>query len=255
MSELSLSNPWIVCRKSRPRATVRLFCLPYAGGSAAIFRNWSRSLPGFIEVCPIQLPGRGERFGEQPFTSMNLLVDAIEPAIVSWLDKPFAFFGHSMGARIAYELSHKLRSGRRLEPKHLFVSARSAPQLAIDTPLTFNLPERDFLDGIRRLNGTPRELLANPELMEMMLPLLRADFELIETVPYLERPHLTCPVTALGGTADQDVLPAHLEAWGELSSGKFRMRMFPGDHFFLGTHESEVVQVIAEQLAAQEAIA
>jgi medium-chain acyl-[acyl-carrier-protein] hydrolase len=242
------NNPWFAYAKPRPTAQLRLFCLPFAGGSAAIFRNWADLLPGFVEVCPIQFPGRGTRLHEQPFTSLQALVDAIESSISANLDKPFAFFGHSMGATISFELIHKLRSERALEPAHFFVSGRLAPQIPEPGPITFNLPRLEFIQELRRLEGTPREILDNQELLELLLPLLRADFELIQTYEYVARPRLKCPITALGGIADRDVSHEQLEAWREQSSGPFRICLFPGNHFFLQMEERLVLQTIVEQL-------
>lgn len=242
------NSPWFAYANPRPTAQLRLFCLPFAGGSAVIFRNWANALPGFVEVCPIQLPGRGARLREQPFTSMQSLIDAIEPSISANLDKPFAFFGHSMGATISFELIHKLRSERGLEPAHFFVSGRHAPQIPEPDPITFNLPRVEFIQEIRRLEGTPQEILENPELLELLLPVLRADFELIQTYEYVDRPRLKCPITVLGGIADKDVSREHLEAWREQSSGPFRICLFSGNHFFLQTEEKLVLQTITEQL-------
>lgn len=244
------NNPWFAYAKPRPAAQLRLFCLPFAGGSAATFRNWANMLPGFVEVCPIQLPGRGARLLEQPFTSMQSLVDAIEPLISANLDKPFAFFGHSMGATISFELIHKLRFERGLEPVHFFVSGRQAPQIPERDPITFNLPRLEFIQELRRLEGTPPEILDNQELLELLLPVLRADFELIQTYEYVAKPRLKCPITVLGGIADKDVSREQLEAWREQSSGPFRMRLFPGNHFFLQTEEKSVLQTIVEQLSS-----
>ena len=214
-----------------------------------IFRNWANVLPDFVEVCPIQLPGRGARLLEPPFTSMQSLIDAMEPSISANLDKPFAFFGHSMGATISFELIHKLRSERGVEPAHFFVSGRQAPQMPEQDPITFNLPKPEFIQELRRLEGTPQEILDNQELLELVLPVLRADFEVIQTYEYVARPCLKCPMTALGGIADKDVSREQLEAWREQSSGPFRMRMFPGNHFFLQMEEKSVLQTIVEQLS------
>ena len=185
---------------------------------------------------------------EAPFISMQSLVDAIEPSISANLDKPFAFFGHSMGATISFELIHKLRSERGLEPAHFFASGRQAPQIPETDPITFNLPRVEFIQELHRLEGTPHEILDHPELLELILPVLRADFELIQTYEYVARPRLKCPITALGGIADKDVGREQLDAWREQSSGPFRIRLFPGNHFFLQPEEKPVLRTIAEQL-------
>lgn len=242
------SSPWIAHVKPRPTAKVRLFCFPYAGGSALVFRKWTDSLPGFIEVFPVEIPGRGGRMREQPFTSMMPLVDALAVAIGNHLEKPFALFGHSMGATVSFELAHRLHSMLGVQPVHLFFSGRRAPQVPRREPPTFNLSRDQFVETLRDLEGTPEEVLANQELLEMILPTLRADFELIQTHTYVARPRLACPVTVLGGMDDREVTREDLEAWREHASGQFRLHSFPGNHFFLHQSEALVLQTIARAL-------
>ncbi len=213
-----------------------------------IFRKWAQFLPPFIEVIPIEIPGRGGRMREQPFTSMAPLVEALEAAISGHLEKPFAFFGHSMGATISFELTHRLRS-RAVQPVQLFFSGRMAPQIVDQDPPTFNLPHDHFVEELRRLEGTPEDVLANRELLELLIPILRADFELIQTYRYVPRPPLACPVTVLGGIGDKDIPRADLEAWREHAGDRFSLHMFPGNHFFLHQCETQVLQTIAKALA------
>lgn len=242
-------RPWFPYLKPRPGASLRLFCLPYAGGNALIFRKWADLLPPFIEVFAVEIPGRGTRMQQQPFTSLRALVDAVEPAIGNYLDKPFAFFGHSMGAAISFELTHKLRSTHGVQPAHLIFSGRRAPQVPDRERPAFNLPHDEFIEELRRLQGTPTEVLANPELLEVVAPVLRADFELIETYRYAPQPRLACPITVLGGITDADIIRADLEAWREHASGLFSLHMFPGNHFFLHSHQTMVLQTIARALS------
>lgn len=242
-------RPWFPYIKPRAGASLRLFCLPYAGGSALIFRKWADLLPPFIEVFAIEIPGRGTRMLQQPFTSLRALVDAIEPVLGNYLDKPFAFFGHSMGATISFELTHKLRLTRGVQPVHLIFSGRRAPQVPDREPHAFNLPHDEFIEELRRLQGTPTEILENPELLELIAPALRADFELIETYSYAPQPRLACPITVLGGITDTDITRADLEAWRDHASGRFSLHMFPGNHFFLHSHQTIVLQTIARALS------
>lgn len=246
-------KPWFPYVKPRPAARVRLFCLPYAGGSAAIFRKWPDLLPPFIEVFPIEIPGRGSRLREKPFTSVKALVDAVEGAICSYLEKPFALFGHSMGALISFELTHKLFAAQAVQPVQLFCSGRRAPEIVHHGPPTFNLPHHEFVEELRRLEGTPAEVLAHPELLEMLEPTLRADFEIVDTYRYAPRPALACPITVFGGIADIETTREHLEAWRKYTSGPFSLHMFPGNHFFLQPQERLVLQIIAKVLAHWEA--
>src|SRR5437763_15337105 len=170
-------TPWLVSRKPNPRARVRLFCFPYAGGGDSVFRAWQKGLSEAIEVCPVQLPGRGARISEPPFTELSPLVRAAAQALAPHLDKPFAFFGHSMGALICFELARHLRKDGGPQPVHLFVSGRCGPQTPRE-PFAGDLPDSEFQEMLRRYNGTPEEVLENRELMELLLPAVRADFAL-----------------------------------------------------------------------------
>jgi medium-chain acyl-[acyl-carrier-protein] hydrolase len=196
----------------------------------------------------VQLPGRGRLLKERPATRYDELLPALSSALAPHLDRPFAFFGHSMGATIAFELARRLRRERGLLPAHLFASGSPAPQLPDRHPRTFDLPEPEFIEELRQLNGTPREVLEHPELMELMLPVLRADFELVQTYRYTDAPPLECPVTALGGEQDSLVPREDLEAWRALTSADFDLRMVPGDHFFLQTSQQAVLRVVSEVL-------
>jgi len=198
-------------------------------------------LPAEIEVCAAQLPGRGSAIKETPFTDLSEMVSVIAEAIVPYLDLPLAFFGHSMGAMITFELARKLRETQNMQPAHLFISGRRAPQISKDDPITYNLPEPQLIKELQRLNGTPAEVLEHPELMQLMLPLLRADFSVVETYRYRPGAPLDCPVTVFGGLQDAEVSRPHLEAWGELTNAAFSLRMLPGDHFFLNTPSAQAL--------------
>ncbi len=224
---------WISFRKPGPKTRLRLFCFPYAGAGALIFRTWSDGLPGDVEVCPVQLPGRGTRLMERPFTQLSPLIEALAEALVPLLDRPFAFFGHSLGALVSFELARQVRRQYGMHPVRLFVSAGRAPQIPRRGPRIHTLPDREFLIELGRLNGTPSELLGHEELMEIMLPVLRADFALYETYFYSSEPPLNCPISAFGGLQDQRVSDSDLEAWRAQTGVSFSLRMFPGDHFFL----------------------
>jgi len=237
---------WISFRKLDPNTQLRLFCFPYAGAGALIFRKWSDGLPADIEVCPIQLPGRGTRLTEPPFTMLSCLVEALARVLDPLLDKPFAFFGHSLGALIAFELARQIRRHHGVHPVRLFASAGRAPQIPHRTPPIHNLADKEFLAELRRLNGTPRELLDHEELMEVMLPILRADFALYETYLYSNEPPLNCPISAFGGVQDRRVSASDLEAWRSQTSASFSLRMFPGDHFFL--KEPLVLEALSQEL-------
>jgi len=241
-------DSWIACRKPSPRARLRLFCFPYAGGGALIFRTWQDSLPAEVEVCPVQLPGRGTRLMEPPFTRLSPLIQALAQALFPLLDKPFAFFGHSLGALVSFELARQLRRQYDVHPVRLFVSAGYAPQLPhLRSPL-HTLPEGDFLTELRRLNGIPRAVLEHEELMQMALPILRADFAVYETSAYSTELPLNCPISTFGGLRDRTVSQSDLDAWREQTSGSFSLQMFPGDHFFLNTTQPLLLRVLSQEL-------
>jgi medium-chain acyl-[acyl-carrier-protein] hydrolase len=249
MSKSAIEHSWLALPKPYPNADLRLFCFPYAGGSALIYRDWWKGLTSHIEVCAVQLPGRGMRLGEPPFTRVEPLVDALMPVIMAHADKPFAFFGHSMGALISFELARALRREHGVEPFHLFISGRQAPSVT-DNEKTYDLPEQEFIEEVRRLNGTPKEILENAELMHLMLPLLRADFQLCETYTHAPGPPLDCPLTVFGGMQDC-VTPEELDQWRAYTNGPFALRRLPGDHFFLHTSQPLMLKVLAQKLLQQ----
>ena len=248
MPGVPLVSNWFVCQKSGSQASLRLFCFPYAGGSASIFRGWAESLPATVEVCAVQLPGRGSRLLEPAITRMPELVKAIASAILPYLDKPFAFFGHSLGTAVCLELARYLRRKSKVEPVHLFVSGGRAPQAQAPEVPTYNLPEAEFLKELRRLDGTPAEILEHPELMRLLLPVLRADFELIQTYLYKQGKPLACPITAFGGTLDKEVGLRRLQGWQAQTSAHFSLNMIPGDHFFINTSQRMLLLTLAKEL-------
>ncbi|RJO70060.1 thioesterase [Nocardia panacis] len=228
---------------SRPgRATVRLYCLAHAGGDARAFAPWSVLLPDHIEVCPIQLPGRGERLPHPPVDTLEAALDQIHAAISTTL--PFALFGHSLGAVLAYEAAH------RRTPAHLFISGHRAPHLPLREQSIHHLPDREFIARLAELNGTPQVLLENPNFLRMLLPTMRADFKISETYRHRPRPPLPCPLTVLGATEDPDVHRSELEAWTQHTSANCRITEFPGDHFYLFDHPEPPLTLISEALAA-----
>jgi medium-chain acyl-[acyl-carrier-protein] hydrolase len=248
MTTAAAFDSWSACRKPRPQARFRLFCFPYAGGGALIFRTWSDGLSADVEVCPIQLPGRGTRLMEPLFTQLSPLIQALAQALLPLLDKPFAFFGHSLGALVSFELARQLRRQYGVQPVRLFVSAGRAPQLPHRGLPVHTLPEGDFLAELRRLNGTPRAVLEHEELMQIALPVLRADFAVYETYVYSTELPLNYPISAFGGLRDRTMSQSDLEAWREQTSVSFSLQMFPGDHFFLNTTQPLLLRVLSQEL-------
>jgi medium-chain acyl-[acyl-carrier-protein] hydrolase len=242
-------NPWLMRLNPNPQARLRLFCLPYSGAGASIFTHWAKVLSPAIEVCAVQLPGRESRLAEPPFTSLEALVAALAPVLQPYCDRPFAFFGHSMGALISFDLARLLRREYGLLPVLLGVSGHRAAQLPDRHPPAHVLPDPELIAELRRLNGTPREVLDHLELLQLILPILRADFAVCETYAYTDDRPLECPIAAFGGLQDNDVGREEIEAWCEQTSSAFSLRMLPGDHFFLNTARPLLLQVLARELA------
>lgn len=172
-------------------------------------------LSPLVEVYSVELPGRGRRMSEPPLMRLAEVARAVAPEIQPYLTKPFSFFGHSMGASISFELTHYLHRRNCPLPECLFVSGRTAPQLRDTYPVTYDLPDREFIDELRQLNGMPKELLENPELMQLMLPVLRADFSVCQTYEYTPKEPLNCPIMAFGGLQDAYSSRQQIEGWGQ----------------------------------------
>lgn len=241
-------NAWVVRPKLVASARVRLFCFPYAGGGPLIFRAWPEHLPATIEVCSIQLPGRENRLKEPPYTSLEPLVQALAHALQPYLDKPFAFFGHSLGALISFELARALLQQRQCSPVHLFVSGHSAPQTPNTDPPVHQLPQAEFLQKLKSLNGTPAAVLQNPELMELFYPVLRADFAMSERYVYRPGPALDCGLSVFGGLRDSPLSRRDLEMWREQTRGAFSVRLLPGDHFFIHSACASLLRAVVQDL-------
>lgn len=227
---------------------MRLFCFPYAGGNSSIFKAWSKLLFDAVDICPINLPGRGIRFHEKPFERLTPLVHELASAMATQLDLPFAFFGHSLGGLIAFELAQTLRARGLDSPLCLFVSGCRAPRLGLSGNTLHDAPEDELLAELERLGGTPGEALHNRELMSLMLPTLRADFSLWETYHCAHRQPLECPIVAFGGLRDHGTGREQLEPWREETSGPFSLHLFPGDHFFIHSQEATLLTMIARHL-------
>jgi medium-chain acyl-[acyl-carrier-protein] hydrolase len=248
MTTTPISNTWIKYYRPNSQAKLRLFCFPYAGGGTWSFRDWSNNLPQTIEVCSVELPGRGTQMKLPPFTRLHPLVRAIADALLLHLDKPFAFFGHSMGALVSFEVARLLRKNYNVMPVYLFISGRRAPQLPPTKPPIYNLPKAEFIEELKQLNGTPAEVLNNRELMDLMLPVLRADFAVLDTYQYINETSLNCPIAVFGGLQDSEVSQEELEAWREQTSSEFSLNMFQGDHFFIHSARQDLLQLISQNL-------
>lgn len=249
MTTANPTHPWLPYSKLDMERKVRLFCLPYAGGAASIFRSWSALLPTEIEVCPIELPGRGTRFREKPVDHLLSLAQAVNDGIVPHLDRPFVLFGHSMGALLGFEVLRRLQRKHGLKPLLFFAAGRNGAHVP-ENKISYNLPDPALMHRLQELNGTPTELMEHPEFKVLMMPTLRADFAISETYTYTEAPPLDCPIVALGGIADPETTVEGLNAWRQHTTSPFKLRIFPGEHFFLNTARELMLQTMMEEINA-----
>ena len=236
-----LSGP----RRLAPGA-LRLFCFPHAGGGVATYQSWAERLPRSIAVVPMRPPRP-----KKP-DNMAELVAAWADAIQPYVDEPFAFFGHSMGAVVAFEVARLLRRHNQAMPRLLVASGARAPQFRRGHVPPPEPAEAEFIDALRRLQGTPPEVLENPGLMQWILPALREDAAIYRHYTYAEEPPLDCPIRAYGGTDDPNVSRAQLEAWGDQTTASFAVRVIPGGHFYLQTHSQEFFASLAQDLAGPD---
>jgi medium-chain acyl-[acyl-carrier-protein] hydrolase len=242
-------NSWVIRSRSNSQTRLRLFCFPYAGAGPSIFRTWSNSLPEGVEVCRIQLPGRENRFRELPFAQLPPLVEALARVLKPYLSMPYAFFGHSVGALVAFELARQVRRQYGVGPAHLFVSGRGAPQIPDPDPPIHQLPDAEFMEELgRRYDGIPEAVRQNAELMEVLRPILRADVTLSETYRYTDEPVLACPISCFGAARDPSTTWEELDAWRAQTSGAFKLRIFPGNHFFINTARNDLLRAVVEDL-------
>jgi len=228
------ANKWFSVRPARAVSTLRLFCFPHVGAGGGAFNLWQPAwIPDNIELWTVRLPGREQRLSERPFHRMEPLVEALYEATATQLSGPYAFYGHSLGALVAFEMARKIQRLGKQGPIRLLISAHTAPQLGLCRPVLHNLPDKEFLGALRRFAGTPDEALENEDLMSIMMVALRADFEVDETYSYEEGQPLDCPISVFGGIDDADVSQDALAAWKTQTSQKFSLQMMEGDHFFI----------------------
>lgn len=232
---------WLRClgRVHEPR--LRLYAFPHSGGSPAFFRPWVPLLPAGVELWSIQLPGRENRIAERPLRRLSVLADHLTDVLGGVAPVPFAFFGHSLGGFVGFEVARRLRRRGRAGPRLLVVSGCRAPHVPDPRPPIHGLPDDEFLARLSDLNGTPADLLANRELMELIMPALRADSEMAETYAYEGSDGLNCPVAALAGLDDPIAPPALVEPWRRHTTGPFAAETFHGDHFFVVTSREAVL--------------
>jgi len=237
---------WLPHCAHESHARVRLFCLPYAGGSAASFRNWQTGFSRDIQVCPVELPGRGTRFTEPLHGELVPLARSISEGILPYMDRPFAIFGHSMGGRLGFEVCRDLEVRFAMRPLVFFASGANSPEIPEANPV-HHLPDDQMVARLRALNQSRPGAFDHPELLQVLLPVLKADLRISETYVYEAGPPLVCPVVALGGDSDLETTREALEDWRRYAFS-FKLKMFPGDHFFINTAKSLVLRTIQEEI-------
>lgn len=243
---------WILrlCAARGPER-LRLLCFPYAGGASHIYASWPAALPDGVTLLAAQLPGRARRFQEVPLTSIEHMALGVAQALAAHEDAPLVFFGHSMGALLAFECARLLRRMGRPEPRRLLLSAYRAPHLPRRAPDIHPLPDEAFVQRLRELEGTPAEVFEHPELLALMLPVVRADFTAVETYSLRPQPPLECPITVFRGTHDPHFDDDAIGGWSTHTRGEFAMHTLPGSHFFIHSASDELLRLVSAELARQ----
>jgi len=235
---------WMPYLQPRANATARIFCFPFAGGAASAFGAWNAILPSWMELCAVQYPGREGRLHEACITDLDALLEMLVFSIEPYCDLPYVFFGHSFGALVAYELAKRM-AARQNAPIRLFVSGRNAPNRWTGDPV-HALPDPQLTQRLIDLNGFTPELIQCREMLDILLPIIRADIRMSETYDYREQTRVPCGISAFGGIDDPWVLLDGLQDWANHTTGSFMLRMMEGDHFFLRINPSVLVSVLVE---------
>lgn len=241
---------WIMSDGPIVPSRLKLFCFPFAGGGASVLRQWAKLFPPEVQVCLIQYPGKESRILEAPVRQLMLLADAAAQALLPYIHSPYAFFGHSMGAIVAFEVSTWLRRKGFAGPDLFIASGSLAPHARRNGKTRFDLPQVELIDELRRLAGSPPEVLNNADLLQILFPAIRADFEAIETYRYDgQYEPSACPMVAIGGVSDPDIGAQQLDEWNVQTTGNFHRHLVAGGHFFLLDHPQTVVDLIMSYLA------
>jgi medium-chain acyl-[acyl-carrier-protein] hydrolase len=239
-------SPWFVSPQFQRGTEVRLFLFPHAGGGPSIFGKWLGKLPTHMQGYIAHYPGRGSRYSEPAIPDLPTLAEKYCEAMQPLLNQPFAFFGHSMGGLLAYELTQRLRPQKT--PQALFISACGAPHLPDPHPPIHALPDSEFISSLQQWSSIPAELLNQQSIMQLFLPALRADSQAVETYHYRHSDPLDCPILVLGGLEDPRVSRKRLEGWSRHTTSRFDARYFPGDHFYLNDARDSIVEIIMTEL-------
>jgi medium-chain acyl-[acyl-carrier-protein] hydrolase len=242
-------TPWIFGARISSNARCRLFCLPHSGSGASQFSLWKNFLPTALDIFPIQLPGRENRFREAPLTQILRMAEILARELQPYLDRPYILYGYSLGALIAFELARQLRREKVTPAVALYALARPAPHLAQSRSPLHQLPDDAFLIELTsRFNGMSSAILQDRELMELLLPALRADITALETYVYQAEAPLDCPICAFGGNLDATAKEDSLRPWQLHTSRSFELKILQGDHFFFRNNQQSILQSISAQI-------
>lgn len=244
-------NRWITCPFPQPEAVLRIFCLPFAGGGASIYRGWGKLLGPAVEVCPIQLPGRENRFSEPAFKEAQALAQALASQLQLYSDKPFVIYGHSMGALVAFELTRVLKANGMTMPQSLILGAHRAAHLPRTRETLYNLDDKTFIERLQRFGGFPQEVLDSADLLQFLMPTLKADFTLCDTYSYSDQQPLDCPIHIFSGSADPEAPPTVMEAWRQHTSADAHLHIFEAGHFFIRSDLEQVIDTLKTLLPLQ----
>lgn len=247
------TSPWLITHRAdnAEHVRVRLFCFHYAGATASIFRSWLGAIPNAVELIAVQLPGREYRLTEPLLTDMGQIATALVEILPPLLDKPFVFFGHSMGALLGFDVIRSLRARGLRQPELLIASGRNAPQFRWRDAGTQALPDDEFIAAVRDYNGMPEALLAEESMRELWLPRLRADLTVSAMYEYVEQRPLDCPIVVMFGADDGLVSDAGLQGWLTQTTGSVRFFRYPGSHFFLHSANQLVLAKVHAELEDQ----
>jgi medium-chain acyl-[acyl-carrier-protein] hydrolase len=247
MAELMTRSPWLPFGAA-PGAAIRLLCLPHAGAGATVYRTWGSGFPASVGICPVQPPGREKRRREPPLSSAEEVVSLLADEVIEAVRLPYAIFGHSTGALCAFELARQIRRLGAPGPVHLFVSGRRAPQLPMERTQLSGLSVDELAAVLRRLGGTPEMVLAQRDVLQLIQPLLVADFAVNEAYTYRPEQPLAVPITAFAATQDRGGDPGQMASWKEQTSAPFAVHTLSGGHFAVFDHAQEVASRIAADL-------
>jgi medium-chain acyl-[acyl-carrier-protein] hydrolase len=244
------SSPWIVRRTPRDAAALRLFCFPHAGAGSVIFRDWYADFPETIDVCAIEPPGRLARRRERAIGEVGAFAKALAAALDPYLDLPFAFLGYSLGALMAFETARELRRLRKLEPTQLIVAAHRAPHMPRRYPAISNEPKFAFVRELETRYGPFEPMIkADPEMLDLIVDIMRVDLGMLENYRYQEEEAFRCPIVAIGGSEDASMITAELAAWRTHTAGPFHEHWLPGGHFFLRNRGPELRGLVRDAIS------